>query len=1027
MGDHTRDEERGGEPVSAGYCGWRGKRASALCALLAAGLAHGDACVPNWMRFADTESIPSTVHVAARGPDGFVYLGGRDGLYRLEGGSLNAWYPEPGNQAALPAGHVLALHNDGEALWVGTGGGLLKFVPGSNRFEPVAHTVDEGASKRITALHQRGNRLFVGTAEGGSVLDVETGVFQAGMNTSSLEFTPAITRFVEFDGSVVAASSAGLLQIHPDGRTEAVPLSPGLPSRYRIADIALDTDGVLWALATDALYRVESLAASSAERLGREEQPGLPEGVLVALGIDRQGNLWAGSREGISRWARGEAGFRHCRRPTSDSGEPALSVATLDGTLGPSLFLGSWGRGAFFAPPDRGTRRIVPGGEHQQGLPDQPIWSAIVTPDERLVLGTGRGVYRETGALSDKFTALAPDQLGGLRVYALLRDNAGQLWIGTSRGLFVAREDAVIAVTLGNPADTEGATTPVFALQATGEEIAVATGHGLYLIDAETHNLLHLFRARREVVVPSDTGLTDIDANRIWSVTVRGRSLYAASDTGAFHFDHPTRALVASTSDWGDPARPRSGRIYAVVASADNRVFIATESGLIETDPAFMSYRHVAGANHVRFRAVMAARTSRDGSLWFAVAGNGMFRYRPALDEWTHLSQIDGLLSNSVGQLGLHELADGRIAIANGGSGMTLIDPARATSSEQTPFALSAHTVTLGRDVATGDRVVIGPDRRDLSLHFAVPILIGPDFQEVRYALWRDRLAPSEGRIRLGDELLLTQMQPGDYRFEAQLQSSSGRLSEPLVFDISVRQYWWQSGYAHAGGFALGAAALLGVFAWRTRVIQQRYDLLHSERQRIAQDLHDTFLQEMLGALMIGRSIDTTELQHAERRKTERVIELLEDASRSARSSVNELVEHGAIVDLATDLRECTLDSPFLKGATLHVSESGSSWRLPRGSCFFVYRAAREAINNAFKHARADSVRVTIDWKPWSMRLAVIDDGIGFDPDANTDREGFGLHALRRLARAAKAKVDIISAPGQGTRVEFALRRFPMF
>lgn len=87
----------------------------------------------------------------------------------------------------------------------------------------------------------------------------------------------------------------------------------------------------------------------------------------------------------------------------------------------------------------------------------------------------------------------------------------------------------------------------------------------------------------------------------------------------------------------------------------------------------------------------------------------------------------------------------------------------------------------------------------------------------------------------------------------------------------------------------------------------------------------------------------------------------------------------------------------------------------PVGSA--VVAAAREALSNADRHARAGTIRVELA----EQRLIIADDGIGFDPDGPAVEARHGVrNSIRRRLTDAGADVGIVSSPGNGTRVEIS-------
>jgi two-component system NarL family sensor kinase len=84
-----------------------------------------------------------------------------------------------------------------------------------------------------------------------------------------------------------------------------------------------------------------------------------------------------------------------------------------------------------------------------------------------------------------------------------------------------------------------------------------------------------------------------------------------------------------------------------------------------------------------------------------------------------------------------------------------------------------------------------------------------------------------------------------------------------------------------------------------------------------------------------------------------------------------------------------------------------------------LYRAARELLANANKHARASTVQVRLTRAADAITLSVVDDGIGFDP-ASLDRcvaEGhIGLASLAVRIDAMGGSMKLTSTIGGGTR-----------
>ncbi|MFL5883566.1 MAG: ATP-binding protein, partial [Thermoleophilaceae bacterium] len=81
-----------------------------------------------------------------------------------------------------------------------------------------------------------------------------------------------------------------------------------------------------------------------------------------------------------------------------------------------------------------------------------------------------------------------------------------------------------------------------------------------------------------------------------------------------------------------------------------------------------------------------------------------------------------------------------------------------------------------------------------------------------------------------------------------------------------------------------------------------------------------------------------------------------------------------------------------------------------------VYRIAQEALNNVAQHSKAESVEIDISAeRGGGVSMRVRDDGKGFDPALRNG--GLGLGGMAERARLVGGRLDIRSAPGDGTEL----------
>ncbi len=84
-----------------------------------------------------------------------------------------------------------------------------------------------------------------------------------------------------------------------------------------------------------------------------------------------------------------------------------------------------------------------------------------------------------------------------------------------------------------------------------------------------------------------------------------------------------------------------------------------------------------------------------------------------------------------------------------------------------------------------------------------------------------------------------------------------------------------------------------------------------------------------------------------------------------------------------------------------------------------IYRIVQESLTNICKYAAATEVNIEIVQSPIHLQVIVEDNGKGFDVSQNTT--GFGLQGMQERVLAVMGRLEIITAPGRGCRVEVVL------
>jgi signal transduction histidine kinase len=212
-------------------------------------------------------------------------------------------------------------------------------------------------------------------------------------------------------------------------------------------------------------------------------------------------------------------------------------------------------------------------------------------------------------------------------------------------------------------------------------------------------------------------------------------------------------------------------------------------------------------------------------------------------------------------------------------------------------------------------------------------------------------------------------------------------------------------------------------------LLQGALDASENERRRIAHDLHDGVVQDLVG---VSYAVDAVRHDPAVRSSAGAVSTLdhvVEEAQRSIRSLRTLLVDiypprleegdlAGAIGDLLATLEARGIHCSFQDTTATPISSMSHA---------LIYRTAREALRNVEKHSDATTVDLLLNDLPsGEVMLEIIDDGKGFDrQDFQTSQDDghFGIRLLADVTAAAGGTLKLESEKGEGTRVVLVVPR----
>lgn len=313
-------------------------------------------------------------------------------------------------------------------------------------------------------------------------------------------------------------------------------------------------------------------------------------------------------------------------------------------------------------------------------------------------------------------------------------------------------------------------------------------------------------------------------------------------------------------------------------------------------------------------------------------------------------------------------------------------------------------------------------DQSDLVLKIEKIDLVDPKNFEYRFEFKGKTINPDKsGSIEIsipyGD---------GEFRYFLKNKSTQFETSNSLLIQRNLP--FWKKWWFGIIALFFGLISLLGLYSlwkfFKTKKLlkaQQEEHRLSQERLRISQELHDN-----IGARIshIISSLDMEMYQRSEDNK----VQSLENINVFARETMSQLretiwmVSDKSIFYSELLVRVEQYVEQINKLTTVNIKfdqEEFMDFELGPIQTINFYRIIQEAINNALKYAKANTIIVkTSGNENLKLRISICDDGSGFDP--SSAKKGTGIQGMEKRAKEGAASFSIHSSEN-GTIISFSL------
>jgi signal transduction histidine kinase len=259
-----------------------------------------------------------------------------------------------------------------------------------------------------------------------------------------------------------------------------------------------------------------------------------------------------------------------------------------------------------------------------------------------------------------------------------------------------------------------------------------------------------------------------------------------------------------------------------------------------------------------------------------------------------------------------------------------------------------------------------------------------------------------------------------------------------LVLGIAIAEIYLRVGYGwwlaaiiliplFIGRFALVFAEKQAVLAGRVRdqktalwsMTEKLFMEREQERERIAQQIHDSSLQYLAGAALALRQAR----HRLGLRPTDPTADTLDTVDAGLHRGIEELR------DSLSSLRHATMNDGLVDSVKKFLHEITWLWRVrvasdcavleepPRAVALTCFLIIQEAVSNAAQHSGSSDIMVELTQRDDGFTVLVQDSGQGFPDDIVNANDHFGLELMTRRASEAGGELTIESLRGIGTTV----------
>lgn len=201
---------------------------------------------------------------------------------------------------------------------------------------------------------------------------------------------------------------------------------------------------------------------------------------------------------------------------------------------------------------------------------------------------------------------------------------------------------------------------------------------------------------------------------------------------------------------------------------------------------------------------------------------------------------------------------------------------------------------------------------------------------------------------------------------------------------------------------------------------ESKEEIIKSERQRIARELHDSVSQQLFAATMMLSALNEAVEEMDVPDVIESQLQVVASIINTSQSEMRALLLHLRPINLEEKTLQQGIEMLLKELQTkinIELKWQIEDVKLPSSIEDNLFRISQELLSNTLRHAKANLLEVYLKKIDQMVLLRLVDDGVGFD--VNEEKVGsYGLQNIRERVQGMGGTCRIVSFKGQGTSIE---------